>query len=136
MVCTFFGNKNTPQEAKEKIYCQIKRLIGEGVTTFYVGNHGAFDKMVLSALVELKKEFSQIDYAVVLAYLPKETKDYETVFPEEVSQAPMKYRIDRRNKWMLKRADVVVTYIFNTAGHALTYKEMAMQSGKRIIELS
>lgn len=136
MVCVFFGNKDTPQEIKEKVYSCIKQLITEGVDTFYVGNHGTFDNIVISVLIQIKKEFPQIKYGVVLAYMPKETEEYETIFPEEVNKASLKYRIDRRNKWMLKNSDVVVTYVFNTAGRSAEYKELAKRKGKRIIELS
>jgi len=136
MTCVFFGNKNAGVGYEEKLICVLKELIEQGVDNFYVGNHGDFDKMVISTLKKLKNEFKHINYAVALAYLPKDQPEYETVYPIEVSVAPMKFRIDRRNRWMLEQADIVVTYVINIAGNSAKYKEQAIKKGKRVIEIS
>ena len=89
MTCTFFGHKDTPDEVKDKLRQTIITLIEEkGVTNFYIGNHGNFDRMVLSVLKELSKLYPQIRYSVVLAYLTQNTnEDYSnTIFPIFLSQ--------------------------------------------------
>ena len=105
MICTFFGHKDTPYEVKDKIRETIIRLIEEkNVTDFYVGNHGNFDKMVLSVLKELHNLYPKIRYTVVLAYLTQNTdEDYSnTVYPEGIESVPKRFAIDFRNKWMLQ----------------------------------
>lgn len=74
--CTFFGHRSCPVEIKEKLYHILENLIiNQGVTVFYMGNQGAFDKMARSVLCELCKKYPHITYTVVLAYLPSEHKD-------------------------------------------------------------
>lgn len=78
MTCIFFGHKNTPAKIYPKLKAAIKDMAdNKGVSDYYVGNQGAFDKMVRRALKELKKENIQINYKVLLAYLPGKKGSYE-----------------------------------------------------------
>ena len=138
MICTFFGHKDTPYEVKEKIRETIIRLIEEkNVTDFYVGNHGNFDRLVLSVLKELINLYPHIRYAVVLAYLTQNTdEDYSnTVYPEGIESVPKRFAIDFRNKWMLQQADIVVAYIRRSIGGAAKFTDMAKKRGKEVIDI-
>ena len=138
MICTFFGHKDTPYEVKDKIRETIIRLIEEkDVTGFYVGNHGNFDRIVLSVLKELNDLYPQIRYAVVLAYLTQNTdEDYSnTVYPESIESVPKRFAIDFRNKWMLQQADIVVAYIRRSIGGAAKFTDLAKKRGKEVIEI-
>ena len=45
--CTFFGHRDCPETIKPKIRTAVINLIeNHGVTMFYVGNQGNFDRMV------------------------------------------------------------------------------------------
>ena len=142
MICTFFGNRDTPSEVEPVLYKAICQLIVErGVTTFYVGNHGRFDRMVYRCLKKIKKEFSHICYYVVLAYLPKAMgrKYYdanETIYPEGLERVPHRLAIIKRNEWMLERSDFVVTYVAHTQGGAGTFQELAEKKGKTVLKLT
>lgn len=113
------------------------------VNVFYVGNQGSFDDMVHSVLCELSQQYSHITYAVVLAYLPPASKgelsqsqDYtDTMYPEGIETVPKRFAIDWRNRWMLKQADYVVTYITHSWGGAAKFAEMAERSGKQIVNI-
>ena len=74
--CCFFGHRNTPQSVEPLLTETIEKLILEqNVRYFYVGNQGNFDSMVLSSLKKLKEFYLQIEYTIVLAYMPSETTD-------------------------------------------------------------
>ena len=138
MTCTFFGHKDTPSDVKGKLRETIVQLIEEkGVTNFYVGNHGNFDRMVLSELKELSKQYPQIRYSVVLAYLTQHCdEDYSnTVYPEGIESVPKRFAIDFRNKWMLQQSDFVVAYVRRSIGGAAKFADMAKKRGKEIINL-
>ena len=80
---------------------------------FYVGNQGQFDTIVRGVLRELKKEYPQINYAVVLAYIPGKQNEYDdsdTMLPEGIESVHPRYAISWRNNWMLRQSDYVVTY--------------------------
>ncbi len=145
MTVSFFGHRKIcgNEEIKRKLKEILQKLIAEnGATNFYVGNNGEYDTIVRKTLKELKKDYPQINYAVVLSYLPienkiKENDDYsDTIFPEELAKVPRRFAIDKRNHWMIERSSVVVTYVKNNIGGAAKFKEIAEKKGLNIINIS
>ena len=139
-VCTFFGHRECPDTIKPKLREVLVDLIeNHGVDMFYVGNQGHFDAIVRSSLRELQKEYPQIGYAVVLAYMPGERNDYydysDTMLPEGIESVHPRYAISWRNNWLLKESDYVVTYITHSWGGAAQYATKAKKQGKTVINL-
>ena len=67
-VCTFFGHRDCPETVKPKLREVLVDLItNHEVDMFYVGHQGQFDAYAHSELKKLKREYPQINYAVVLA---------------------------------------------------------------------
>lgn len=140
VVCTFFGHSDCPETIKPYLREVLVDLItNNGVDTFYVGNQGRFDGIVRSVLRELEKEYPEIHYAVVLAYMPGKKNEYDdfsdTILPEGIETVHPRYTIDWRNCWMLQRSDFVVTYITHSWGGAAKFAEKAKREGKTVINL-
>ena len=77
-VCTFFGHRDCPETIKPKLREVLVDLIANhNVNMFYVGHQGQFDAYVHSELKKLKQEYPQINYAVVLAYMPGKKTEYD-----------------------------------------------------------
>lgn len=142
--CTFFGHRQCPVSIRPALKrCLEDLIVHYNVTMFYVGNQGAFDNIVRSVLRELAREHNNITYTVVLAYLPPEQKDElarfedysDTMYPEGIETVPKRFAIDWRNRWLLKQADYVVTYITHSWGGASKFAEKAAKSGKPVINL-
>ena len=97
------------------------------------------DTMVRRQLEELSKIYP-ITYSVVLAYLPTKKSEYDdysnTILPEGIETIPKRFAISYRNKWMIKQADIVVTYVTHSFGGAWQFKALTYKQGKIIIELS
>ena len=138
--CTFFGHRDCPEIIKSKLKELLIDLItNHNVDMFYVGNQGRFDAIVRSVLRELKNEYPQIHYAVVLAYMPgkqTENNDYsDTMLPEGIETVHPRFAISWRNKWMIKQSDYVVTYITHSWGGAAQFAETAKKRQKAVINL-
>lgn len=108
--CTFFGHRECPDLIKPQLRAVLSDLItNQDVNMFYVGNQGRFDAIVRSVLRELKKEYPQINYAVVLAYIPGKQNEYDdysdTMLPEGIESVHPRYAISWRNNWMLRQSD-------------------------------
>ena len=136
--CTFFGHRDCPEMIKPKLREALVDLISNhDVDMFYVGHQGQFDAMVRSVLRELKKEYPQTDYAVVLAYMPGKRNEYDdysdTMLPEGIESVHPHYAISWRNNWMLRQSDYVVTYITHDWGGAARYAKKAKRQGKSIV---
>lgn len=119
----------------------MTNLIANNVDTFLVGHQGDFDRLVLRTLRQLKKEFPQIRYRVVLAYLPAAPAaccaytEEETVFPEGLETVPPRYAISGRNRWMIRQSDVVVTYITHSQDSAAQFAKLAKRMNKQVINI-
>ena len=101
---------------------------------FYVGNHGNFDLIVKNTLYKLKNVYPHISFSVVPAYKPVNKANY-TLFPEILENTHPKYAIIKRNQWMIEQSDTVITYVKNTNGRSVRFKEYAEKKGKRIVNL-
>ena len=137
---TFFGHKDTPKETEPTLRMTLLDLIiNKNVTVFFVGNNGNFDAMVRRQLKDLSVIYD-IKYNVVLAYLPDERNAdddmSDTIFPEGLESVPKRFAISWRNKWMVKKSDIAVTYVKHSFGGAAQFKELAQKQGKTVIELS
>lgn len=141
MVCTFFGHRTCPQEIESILRSQIINLIEKNsVNKFYVGNQGEFDFLVHKILKELVQTYD-IEYAVVLAYMPRKKYEFEnqipndTLLPEGIESVHPKFAISWRNEWMVKQANYVVTYVKYSHGGAAKFKKLAEQQKKIVIKL-
>lgn len=139
--CTFFGHRECPDSIKAQLRAALIDLVtNHDVDMFYVGNQGRFDAIVRSVLREVKKEYPQINYAVVLAYMPGKHTEYDdysdTMLPEGIESAHPRYAISWRNNWMLRQSDYVVTYITHSWGGAAQFAESARQQSKYIINIA
>ena len=138
MICTFFGNRDASDAVRSILYDTVSKLINErNVTEFYVGNNGNFDRLVLSVLKELNKRYPDIKYYVVYAYLPQKDDEnfLHTIYPEGIENVPKRFAIDFRNKWMLDRANILVTYVKNKFGNSYKLSALAVKKGKDVINI-
>ena len=139
-ICTFFGHRDCSDAIKPMIKKAIKTLIDTcGVKYFYVGNHGRFDVLVLQALRELQKDYTDLSYSVVCSSLTKKMIYYnenETCIPEGVEAVPKRFAISFCNQWMLKKASYVVAYVTRTWGGAAQFVQKAEKAHKTVIYLS
>ncbi len=141
MICAFFGHKDCGQEIEQKLYETIVNLILEhNVNKFYVGNNGKFDYMVIRNLRKLKELYPYIDYSVVLAYrpTPNNTRNiewFESIYPEEFSNFPLRLAISKRNCWLIEKCDIVVTYVHHSLGNSYQFKELAERKKKWVINI-
>lgn len=140
--CMFIGN----HEASEKIYPSLlaaieELILSEKVSTFYVGNNGAFDHLAQKALFSLKQKYPEIKCFTVLAYLPGKETPYslppilETIYPEGFEKVPLRYAINHRNRWMLEHSSHVITFP-SPFGNSSKLVAKARLSGKTVIDIS
>ena len=137
MVYTFFGHRDCYGLSEERVYHAIEALIHKGADMFYVGNQGTFDGMAHRCLKMLKTVYPHMQYAVVLAYLPVQKREFEdlsdAIYPE--IEGHPKFAIDRRNRWMIEQSDGCLCYLTHTWGGAYKYACIAKRRGLQIINL-
>lgn len=140
-VCTFIGHRDSTEEIRALIkHTIIEAIEKENITNFYVGHNGSFDKMVYSIFEEICTQYENIDYSVILAYLPikPETicKYKHTIYPEGTETVPKKFAISFRNRWMIKNSDMVIAYVKHSFGGAAQFFEYAKKQKKKVINIA
>ncbi len=134
---TFFGHRDAPKETEPALRLALIDLIeNKNATLFFAGNHGNFDAMVRRQLEDLSKTYP-IKYYVVLAYMPNknDVPNEHSILPEGIETVPRRFAINYRNKWMLGKSDIVVTYVTRNFGGAWEFKHMAVKNKKNVFEL-
>lgn len=136
--CAFFGHRDCPSTIQPALRAALLDLIeNHAADTFYIGNQGHFDFYARTILQELTQIYPHIRYTVVLAYLPKnEVFPFPTLFPSGIETVPVRFAIPFRNKWMLQRADFVLSYVTHSWGGAAQFVEWAEKQRKIIIPLA
>ena len=146
MTITFCGHSNClfSDEEKEKLkQLLIKEIRKNPTCKFYLGGYGDFDRLCLSVLRELKKEFSNIELLFITPYLDKNYSKLElakyyyddVIFPP-IENVPRKFAILKRNEWMVNSADLVIAYVTYSWGGAAKTLAYAKRKNVPIYNLS
>ena len=149
MIITFVGHSFVADQAKVKE--AVKNLIREIIVTSdtcicYLGGYGEFDELCAGACRELKAEGKKVQTVYVTPYLSEseqgKIKELQrlglfdlSVYPP-IENVPKKYAILKRNEWMIRSADTVISYVTHTYGGAYRSLSMARRSKKNIININ
>ncbi len=139
--CAFFGHRDVDYTPYcEKIENILADLIeNRGVTRFYSGNRGNFDKLCAYLVWDLKFRYPQIENILVLSYpsksdfiLPKFFDDAAYLLETHV---PPKFAIPQTNRRMVDLADHIVSGVNRDRGGAFTACQYAEKRKKDIIRI-
>ena len=139
--CFFIGHRDAPGELLPAVREAAERLIREeGVTDFYVGSRGNFDRMAAAAVRGLRENYPEVRLCLVLAYLPATGSALpegftDSVFPEGLERVPRRYAILRANRVMADTCEYLIAYAPHATGNARKVVEYASWSGREVIEL-
>lgn len=137
MTVTFCGHRQIEDhDAVERWLAQcIEKLILEGADCFYLGGHGAFDRMAARILKQFKKRYPYIRLVHVLAYRMQnlETWLYDSFEYPLFESESRSYSIIRRNQWMVRQSDAVVAYVLYGWGGAAKTLSYAQTKKRRIL---
>ena len=137
MVVAFFGHREVgdEQSVREWLRNVIVQLIAEGANEFFFGGKGRFDSAAAEEVSKLKAQYPYLRRTLVQAYINQERNPLlhdECVYPP-LERVPKRYAMLQRNRWMVRRAEVVVTYAQHSYGNTMAILQYARRQGKRTI---
>lgn len=115
-----------------------------GVTEFWIGNYGGFDRCAASAIGEVKKTYAHIKLVLVLPYLTKAVSDnkeeyyekYDEIVIADMSEkTPARLRVIKANEYMVDNCDFLVCNVEHSWGGAAKTMEYAERKGREIWNL-
>lgn len=140
--CTFCGHADTSDNLLLTLHTAIEKMVLENdVIDFYVGTNGNFDRMAIQVLREHKKQYLQISYHIVLAYMPSTRsensiyKGIETLYPDGLETVPPRYAIVHRNRWMVEHSQYIISYVTRGWGGAAETLKYATARKLEVVSL-
>ena len=138
MIVTFCGHSKIYPSGDYAKWLDIilPSLIEGGAATFYLGGYGAFDSLAAAAVRRQKAVYPHIMSILVLAYLNRETDVslYDGTTYPPLENVPPRYAIVRRNEWMIRESDVVISGVTHGWGGAARTLDYARRRQKIIFQ--
>ncbi len=142
-ICSFFGHRDVFYDLRNELVIEIERAITEyGITTFYVGDRGDFDRKAAGAVMSMKHKYPNIKLVLVLPYFTNKLneykefyeQDYDEIFiPQELMGVHPKGAITKRNRLMVDQSDLIICYVNREFGGAYNTVKYAERKMKTII---
>ena len=130
--CFFIGHREASEEIYPVLYAAVEQHIVEyGVTEFFVGHYGGFDRLAASAVKEAKRFYPEVKLTLLLPYHPAErpisTPDGfdSTFYPPGMESVPRKIAIVRANRYVVDHVDYLIAYVWHPASNAWELVEYA-----------
>lgn len=139
--CAFFGHAHFNFDSvAEKLKNIIIDLIeNNGVTEFYCGTHGNFDRLCTYTVTELKNKYPQIKLIKVLSYMPREGDISDNNYDGSIylieRKLPQRFAISETNKLLADYVDYVVAGLYSHSGGAYNACSYALKRKKDVIIL-
>ncbi|MDE7219737.1 MAG: hypothetical protein K2O45_08970 [Oscillospiraceae bacterium] len=139
MIVTFCGHSklyNQTCEISKWLDIILPSLIEGGAATFYLGGYGNFDSLAAAAVRRQKATYPNIEAVLVLAYLNRDAdiSRYDSTAYPPLENVPPRYAIVRRNEWMVRESDVVISGVTHGWGGAAKTLDYARRRQKIIFQ--
>ncbi len=133
----FIGHRECFDISREQIKGAIIELAEKGVTEFFNGGQGTFDRICAGCVKELKSKYPHIRNILVIPYLSFNIFDKDIfdliIYPEELEKYHFKAAIPARNRYMVDNSKYAICYVTHSWGGAAVTYERAKKKGLQII---
>ena len=136
--CFFIGHRDAGKDMFPLLVEAVEQHITEhGVTDFYVGHYGNFDRLAAQAVVDAKEQHPDIRLTLVLPYHPAERPiekppGYDgTYYPEGLEKTPRPFAIVKANQLMMDSCEWLICYVRHGASNSRNFLEYAQRREKR-----
>lgn len=122
--CFFIGHREAPENIYPELAQTVEQLIEQGVTDFYVGHYGNFDRLAARAVIEAKQRHPEVRLTMLLPYHPAEREVIlpsgfdSSLYPPGMENVPRRFAIARANRWMVEHCTHLVAYVTHPASNA------------------
>lgn len=139
--CAFFGHRYIDPEifGKDMHHILVDLIENKGVTQFYSGFRGDFDRLCSFAVYTMKEKYPMIKNTMVLSYIPDKDFILPKYFDDSVylleKQVPKRFAISATNKLLVDKVDYIVACVLTHGGGAYAALEYARRRNKPIINV-
>ena len=116
--CFFLGHRTAPAELRPVLEAAVERHVTEyGVTCFYVGRYGNFDRLAGRAVLAAKERHPEVTLFLVLPYHPavrpaEAPAGFDgTFYPFGSERVPPRLAILRADRRMVERCGHLIAWV-------------------------
>lgn len=136
----FIGHNECYELSASELSKAIEDCINLGVTEFFSGGQGRFDRAAAVEVYKLKKNYPLIKNILVVPYPDFNVFDKglfdEIIYPENFERYTYKSAIPARNKYMVINSNIAICYVNHGWGNAAKTYGMAKRKGLQIINIA
>lgn len=123
--CFLIGHRQTEEGLYRPLYTAIERhIVEKGVTEFWVGHHGGFDRLAARVLRDVKQRYPSIRLFLLLAYHPAVQAvalpaGFDGLFyPPGLETVPKRFAIVRANRYAVQHCRYLIAYVWQITGNS------------------
>lgn len=136
--CFFVGHADAPEDIFTALLEAVEyHIVKLGVTSFFVGQYGAYDRMAARAVMTAKKKYPDVELTLLLPYHPAERPVEKpegfdaTYYPLGLQNTPNRFAIPKANRLMVGSVDHIIAYVWHSASNAGKVLEYAVAKEKK-----
>lgn len=136
--CFFIGHCETSDKLFPILQDAVKKHIEDyEVTEFIVGNHGNFDRLAATAIINAKQLYPEIILSLLTPYHPaerpiKKPNGFDNIlYPYGMETVPRKLAIVYANRYMVNSVDYLIAYAWHPASNAQELVEYAKKQSEK-----
>lgn len=150
--CCFTGHRDIPgnekAEIEKRLEEEVRKLIGDGFTSFAAGGALGFDTMAARMVLKLKEEFKELKLILILPckdqarkWSAKNAYEYEMIkyYADEIRYIEEKYVngcYQKRNRALVDASQVCIAYLRDLSSGTAYTCNYAKRRGVRVINLA
>lgn len=146
MIVAFCGHSNyiEADDDKKRVLDLLETSIKDSSVEFFLGEYGAFDNFAYNCCKIYKKKHPNAKLIFITPYLSTtfqknnlthKEHEFDSIVYPPLENAPLKFAISYRNKWIVDQADIIITYITHKYGGAYSTYRYAKQKNKKIFNI-
>ena len=140
MIVTFCGHSDYIQSSsdEDKILSILEENTADTQVDFYLGGYGNFDNFAYNCAKKYKALHPSARLIFITPYLPPRNTEqkYDEIIYPALETVPRKFAISHRNRWMIEKADIVITYVLRSISNSYTRLTFAKRHNKRIFNIA
>ena len=136
--CFFIGHRDSGEEIYPLLCAEVERHVTAcGVTDFFVGRYGAFDRMAAAAVKKAKVHHPEVRLWLVLPYHPavrpvEVPEGFDgTYYPWEEERVPQQLAIVKTNRCMVDVCGYLIACVRYSGGNSAKVLEYAEKKANK-----
>lgn len=143
MIITFCGHSDfqRTEERERRLLGFFEETVGNRAADMYLGGYGNFDAFVYDCCKQYQKTHPNVSIYLITPYITPQYQEkhlkhqkslYDGIIYPEIEDKPPRFAISYRNRWMVERADLVVSGVERAYGGAYQTYRYAKRKNKPV----